>query len=139
LFKTIIWATDASDGADRALALARSIAAQDKAKLIAVHSVEYLIAKGTAAVAYDDESRQAKVNTQIAELGDAGIEASVKIVEGGMNGAAHTIAEVAKEEGADLIVIGSRGHTVLVGLLLGSVAQRLLHVSPCPVLVVPHS
>ena len=54
-----------------------------------------------------------------------------------MSGAAHTIAEEAKEAGADLIVVGTRGHTALAGLLLGSVTQRLLHIAPCPVLAVP--
>ena len=39
---------------------------------------------------------------------------------------------------ADLIVTGSRGHTAIAGIVLGSVAQRLLHLADCPVLVVPH-
>ncbi|HUB75493.1 MAG TPA: universal stress protein [Solirubrobacteraceae bacterium] len=134
MFKQIVWATDGSEGADRALAVASALASQDKAKLVAVHSVEYLLAKGSAALEVDDDERQAKIREQVRTLGDG---ATLRVVESGMSGAAHAIAEVAAEEGADLIVVGTRGHTVLAGLLLGSVAQRLLHVAPCPVLVVP--
>ncbi|MEO9176568.1 MAG: universal stress protein [Gaiellales bacterium] len=35
--------------------------------------------------------------------------------------------------------MGSRGHTGLTGMLLGSVTQRLLRLTPCPLLVVPDS
>jgi nucleotide-binding universal stress UspA family protein len=37
---------------------------------------------------------------------------------------------------ADLIIIGSRGLTDWQGLLLGSVAHKVIHHATCPVLVV---
>jgi len=46
-----------------------------------------------------------------------------------------TITEHAEEIGADLIVIPSHGRTGLKRLLLGSVAERVLRLAHCPVLV----
>lgn len=45
---------------------------------------------------------------------------------------------VKEAEGADLLVVGSRGHGGFTGLLLGSVSQQVVHHAPCPVVIVPH-
>jgi nucleotide-binding universal stress UspA family protein len=46
------------------------------------------------------------------------------------------ICNVAKIEKSEMIIMGSRGRTDLQGLLLGSVAHRVLHAAPCPVMIV---
>ncbi len=45
------------------------------------------------------------------------------------------IANIARERKAGLIVISSHGHTGISRLLLGSVAERVVRLAPCPVLV----
>ena len=48
---------------------------------------------------------------------------------------AQVLLEAAR--GAQLLVVGSRGHGTLAGVLLGSVSQHCVQHAPCPVLVVP--
>jgi universal stress protein A len=50
--------------------------------------------------------------------------------------AARAIAERAINSGADLIVMGTHGRSGVAHLVLGSVAERVLRIAPCPVLVV---
>jgi hypothetical protein len=57
------------------------------------------------------------------------------IVRGGAP--ADQIIRVADEVEADLIVIGGRGKGAMEAIVLGSVAYRVLHHAPCPVLVTP--
>jgi nucleotide-binding universal stress UspA family protein len=66
-------------------------------------------------------------------LAQAGIDASVEVREGH---AAHEVVAVANEIGAGLIVVGSRGHSGLKRVLLGSVARNILLHAGCSVLVV---
>jgi nucleotide-binding universal stress UspA family protein len=49
---------------------------------------------------------------------------------------AEKIVTAARDRQADLVVIGSRGHGRLAGLLFGSVAQKVITLAPCPVTVV---
>jgi nucleotide-binding universal stress UspA family protein len=62
-----------------------------------------------------------------------GIEISGVVRQGGAGGAL-----IAAAEGADLLVVGSRGHGAVVGLLLGSVSEYCVTHAPCPVVVVRH-
>ena len=52
---------------------------------------------------------------------------------------AEEIVQVAKEESADLIVMGTHGWSGFRHMLLGSVAERVLRAAACPVMVVRHS
>lgn len=139
MFKKIIWATDGSASAQRALTYAKALAQQEGASLVVVHAVEtYAGSRAAGLPLYvEEEEMQARVEQQVAELQADGVDAELKIVTGLGVRAAHAIADAAEEVGADLIVTGTRGHTALGGLLLGSVTQRLLHIAQCPVMAVP--
>ncbi|MBW1674193.1 MAG: universal stress protein [Deltaproteobacteria bacterium] len=46
------------------------------------------------------------------------------------------IVNTAKEENFDLIIIGHKGLTGLKHAMMGSVAERVCHIAPCPVLII---
>ena len=134
MFKTLIWATDGSAAADRALPYVKSLALQNDATVIVVHSIEYVVDARSWAT---EEELKDKFKRQVAELTNAGVDARLDIVGAKHLRPAHMIADVARDVGADLIVVGTRGHAPISELLLGGVTQRLLHIAQCPVLAVP--
>jgi nucleotide-binding universal stress UspA family protein len=48
------------------------------------------------------------------------------------------ILRYAEAEGAQLLVLGAHGHGVIRRFVLGSVAERVLRLATCPVMLVPH-
>jgi nucleotide-binding universal stress UspA family protein len=141
MFETVVWATDGSDAADEALEVARQVATSAGShSVVAVHCIEMMLAgKGGGILplsVVEDDTKQ-KIDQQVAQLVAAGIPARLEVKHALSGDAAGAIAEVAREHKADVIVVGTRGRGPLVGALLGSVTQRLLHLAPCPVLAVP--
>lgn len=59
-------------------------------------------------------------------------------VEVAMGHPADTIVRVAQERSVDLIVMSTRGRTGLQHVFLGSVAEKVVRLAPCPVLTVKH-
>lgn len=138
MFKTIIWATDGSEDADRALATALDLASDSGAKLLVVHADERLGGRaGGVPLMADEDELEVVLRSKVHGLVEAGVDATFRVVRGTNRGPADLVADAAKDAGADLIVVGTRGHGRVAGMLLGSVTQRLLHVAPCPVVAVP--
>jgi len=141
MFKSIVWATDGSEVADQALSLVEELAKQGGATVTIVHVVERLEGSGGIGPPRraDEEELQEHFREVTDQLKAEGIGTTLKISGDVGVRPAHEGVRTAKEVNADLIVAGTRGRSAISGLLLGSTTHRLLHISPCPVLVVPPS
>jgi nucleotide-binding universal stress UspA family protein len=139
--RRIVVATDFSPHGDHARDVAVDLARQFSADLHVVHAFDIPLALVTPyEVTVPDnlirEARDAarkRLDAAIDAVKATGVSASAHLAE---VPAATAIVEVATETKADLIVIGTRGHTGLKHVLLGSVAERTLRLAPCAVLAV---
>jgi nucleotide-binding universal stress UspA family protein len=73
------------------------------------------------------------LETAVATLDEPGLDISTTVLYGSP---AEAIAEEAAVADVGLVVIGSRGHGAVARVFLGSVSDRIVHISPKPVLVV---
>jgi nucleotide-binding universal stress UspA family protein len=137
MFKTIVLALDGSDGAQKAIPIATALARESDGRIVIAHVEQHVAGKGGGKLIATEDEIQAEIRKQAEELASDGVETTVEMRAITLGGPAHPIAEIAEESDADLIVTGTRGHTAVGGLVLGSVTQRLLHIAPCPVLAVP--
>ena len=139
MFKSIVLALDGSEGAKRGIPIAVELAKAGEAKIVIAHVEERMATKGRAPLEVDEDEIQAELRAMVKDFAADGIEASLEMgdVMAGGAGTAHAIADIAERSKADLIVTGTRGHSPVAGLLVGSVTQRLLHIAKQPILVVP--
>jgi len=80
------------------------------------------------------EKRAAKILEKSAKIiKEAGIECTCRTVSGEPG---KVLVEMAKSKEFDLIIMGSHGHSEIIGLCLGSVTLKMLRTIHCPVMVV---
>lgn len=131
----ILVAYDGSESARRALDEAASFARTgDTVTVVSVAEVLPQVGRaGAMLVPEEHEERQRELAEATTILKERGVEAEAVERRGE---AATMILDEAEKEGADLIVIGTRGLNSAKRWLLGSVSTKVLHHAPCNVLVV---
>jgi nucleotide-binding universal stress UspA family protein len=133
----IVVGIDGSATADAALAWALGAARAHGAVVEVVHAWQPAIVTPVAPLELGDtRALEAGARHLLDDVVDAAATDGVT-VERKLALAAPGRAVLEAAEGADLVVVGARGHSVLAGLLLGSVSQQVVHHAPGPVVVVP--
>jgi nucleotide-binding universal stress UspA family protein len=134
----LLVAIDDSEYAGKVVQFAGRTAADLNAEITVFH----LLAQGPAArgpaedTESSDRARQI-VSEATAQLTALGVRQVNGRVDKGLSGAEATaILDVASELGIEIIVLGHRGNSQLAGLLVGSVAHKVIGLSDRPVLVV---
>ncbi|TMR13309.1 universal stress protein [Nonomuraea zeae] len=133
----VVAGVDGSTGAHRALGFAFDYAERHGMRLRAVQAWAWPHAEGFAPA---DPISEQDVRQTLQEVlarhreRHPGVDVIAEVVHG------HPV-EVLREAaaGADLLVVGSRGHGQLAGMLMGSISQAMLHHAPCPLAVARHA
>jgi len=142
VFRRIMMATDFSPTSAQAFKTAVSLAGTMKGRLVVVHALLPLLdADYLGGETFDQLETAGRIWAEkelkalVAKAVRAGVRARHRLYVGG-GAAADTIADAAKAERADLLVVGTHGRTGVAKMFAGSVATRLVAVAPCPVLTV---
>lgn len=140
--KKILVPTDFSESARQALRYGISFAREYKAELVLLHVVESVAAPYASdlfpvpmAEVFHELSAYARgeLDKLAREAGAKGVSARTLVVQGKPS---LEIMRVAREETADMIVLGTHGKGVLDQALFGSTTERVVRKAPCPVLTV---
>ena len=123
MFETVVIATDVSPSAERAVTVAVDLADRFDARVHVLSVVEE-----------DDNGHEQHVRTELARLaGTLGRPVTTAIRHGD---AASVVLDYAERVDADLVALGTRGRDSPYSYHLGSVAERVAHDCPEPVLTV---
>jgi nucleotide-binding universal stress UspA family protein len=138
MYDRILVAVDHSETSDRALRAARDLAVLSQGEVWVLHLREREMG-GKAGVLMTDETSGeagAKVAAAVEMLTQAGVKAHGEVRNTIFGYAAREIVGDAREHAAGVIVMGSRGRGDMAGLILGSTAHKVIHLTDRPVLVV---
>lgn len=141
-YQRILVPTDFSEGVKEALSHAAALGREYKSTLILLHVLDSRFYPSGFFPSYDYFTRlltefKAKAKAEMENLSRSprfrGIPLESQIREGDP---ATAIVEAAKDEKADLVVMGTHGQTALEHVLVGSTAEKVVRTCPCPVLTV---
>ncbi len=138
MYKKILHANDGSEPAFHAFRAALALAKQNRAELHMI-SVEEIMdfAETIGEIENNKDAADRKfrdVKKRARDLAEkAGVRLHIHLVTGH---AVRSIIESTQKIGADLLVIGAKGHSAFYERMVGSRADRLVQLSPCAVLVV---
>jgi universal stress protein A len=142
-FRRILVAIDFAESAEQALARAVELARSESAELIILHVYIDLpaypeVTAGRVEAIYEEQRRwvEDELERRARTARGQGLIVRPLVRTGSPAG---TIARVAAEERADLVVVGTHGRSGIDRLVVGSVAERVVRHAPCPVLVVKPS
>ena len=137
MYERLLVAVDHSASSERVLAAAKDLATLSKGEVWVIHLREREVMPRTGLVPTEsDQEATAGVTAAIETLTAAGIKAHGVVEDTVFGHAARYIVDAAREHDVGVIVMGSRGRTDLAGLVLGSTAHKVIHLSDRPVLVV---
>jgi nucleotide-binding universal stress UspA family protein len=140
MFNCILCATDGSVHGERAVREGARMAHANQGELHVAHVIERMRGGGRLRgqhVFLTEPEIEEGIRVQVDKLIiDEHLDVKVHMISRG-GAPARRLAELAGRIDADLIVVGTRGHAPLTGVMLGSVTQQLLHEADRPVLAVP--
>ena len=145
MFRRILVATDFSPASAPAFDQAVAIAKRDGAQLLILHAYQESglmeLSRAPAKVYKEWEQKlratvEKKMRPLVEHVRKEGVEARALLLSGFAD---ETIIEAARQQGADLIVMGTHGRRGAARFFLGSVAARVISTAPCPVMTVRSS
>jgi nucleotide-binding universal stress UspA family protein len=136
MFDRILVAVDGPPYSAPAVSTVVEVATKFQSQAIVLHVCEHDRGRaGAFPLETPQEATQLVAETVVA-LRHAGIAATGEVHGAVAGNAAREIVDTARSQGADLIVMGSRGLSDIAGLFVGSVTHQVLHLAHVPVLVV---
>jgi len=138
MFRKILHANDGSEHAFNALGLALKIAKESGADLhmVSVEEIPYL-PETIEEVREETGVAARRFHTVVNRSRKMAEECQVKLQTHVLAGhPVRDIIDLARDLKADLLVVGASGHSALYDRMIGSRADRIVHLAPCPVMVV---